>query len=217
MSSLSTKRRTVLWGLFIILSFAAVSIGVLIYLVTRPIELRFTQDPNPLDAHEAKRKLTLLNEAREGKRMGWVRLSEVEINSFLEKEYNEPRKSRTNSPVEFVKTGLLLHTNSLTLVTWLNVPAKFTELPIAWQRTVRPVRENDGWTFKVQSMRLGHLEIPDRFWPQVQSFLGSSDGVFEERRAWLANVPKVALMKNEMSTAMEFRLYSYNPSDKGEH
>jgi hypothetical protein len=215
--SLSTKRGKLFWGFFFILSLVAVSLGVLLYLATRPFELRFTQDPNPLDAHEANRKLNLLTEARDAKRQGWVRLSEVEINSLLEKQFNEPKKVRTQGPVELVKTGVLLHTNSLTFVTWLKMPVLGISLPLAWQRTVMPVKEGEHWTFEVQSMRLGHLDIPDRFWPNVNSFLNPSDAVFEERRAWLGKVPKVALMKNELSTAMELRLYSYVPPEKGAH
>lgn len=210
----TSKRGKVFWGFVLILGMIGVSVGALLYMLTRQVEIEFAQDPNPLEAHEASRKLNLLNEAREANRRGFVRLSEVEINSFLETRYKAEKNSRTNMPVQVVKTGVLLHQTNLTFVTWLKVPLFGRGLPFVWQRTVTPVRQEEKWVFQTDGMRLGRVEIPKALWARCTARLGLSDSMFEERRVWLGNLPKIALMKNEMSTAMEMRLYSYDPAEK---
>jgi hypothetical protein len=162
------------------------------------------------------RKIKLLNEAREAKRRGFVRLSEVEINSFLEQSYNDPKKfPRTNAPVQLVKTAVLLHKTNMTLITWMAAPMLGIELPFVWQRTVMPRQNGERWTFDVTSMQLGKLHIPEAIWPKVETVFGGTDNVFHERRDWLANLPSISLVKNESSLSPELRLYSYKPSEKG--
>jgi hypothetical protein len=210
------KRGRFLISLALIGGTLLVSAAVLLYLLTRSVEIEFAQDPNPLEAHEANRKIKLLNEAREAKRRGFVRLSEVEINSFLDESYNNPKKNlRTNAPVHLVKTAVLLHHTNLTVVTWMAAPMLGIELPFVWQRTVIPRKSGEKWTFELSEMQLGKLHIPEAIWSKVNSLFGGADGVFQERKNWLANLPNISLVKNESSLSPELRLYSYQPSEKG--
>src|ERR1051325_1785827 len=86
------------YGIVIIALLLVASACVLAHLLTSEIEIAFTQDPNKVEAHEANRKLQLFSEAREAKRRGFIRLSEVEINSFLDgRSFGTTNKAHGNS------------------------------------------------------------------------------------------------------------------------
>jgi hypothetical protein len=196
----------------VLLAVLVISLGAVAYLATRPVEIEFAQDPNPLELSEANRKIKLLNEAREAKKKGFVRLSEVEINSFMEARFHGSNDAPASPSVALVKSAVLLHQTNLTLVTWhrLALFGGFS-VPFVWQRTVAPVREGGTVKFEIGEMRLGRINLPLQAWPQVSEFFGRTDAIYEDRRNWLASLPKVALMKNEISFAPELRLFSYDP------
>ena len=198
-------------AVLVLLGVLVIVLGAAGYLATRQVEVEFAQDPNPLELSEANRKIKLLNEAREANKKGFVRLSEVEINSFMEARF-DPKEAPSSPAVKLVKSAVLLHQTNLTLVTWHKL-ALFGDfsLPFVWQRTVAPVREGGTVKFEIGEMRLGRIGVPRQAWAQVSSLFGKSDAVYEERRNWLASLPKVALMKNEISFAPELRLFSYDP------
>ena len=191
------------------------TVGSLLYLLTRPLDVEFAQDPNAVEAFEANRKLKLLNEAQTERRQGFIRLSEVEINSFLEGRYNAAATKPTNSTVRLVKSGVLLDQGSLTFVTWHRAPVLGFELPFVWQRVVTPTGDTNGWGFRLRAMRVGQLDIPLEYWTRVEQILGGSDALFEERKYWLRKLPFVSLAQNEQSKSPEFRLYTYVPNEKG--
>jgi hypothetical protein len=190
---------------------AVIFIATVAFLATRPVDIELAQDPNPVEAHLAGVKLKLLNDARETRRQGYVRFSEVEINSLLDPRYHKEKLNRTNDPVQLVKTAVMLHRTNLTVVTWLRAPLQRLAVPLIWQRTVFPVKQGQQWNFEISEMRLGTLKVPRLFWPQVDNALGSIDQAFEERKTWLTKFPKIALMKNELSHAPELRLFTYSP------
>lgn len=203
-----------MWGSAALAVAVIGAVGTLTYLLTRPLDVEFAQDPNAVEAFEANRKLKLLNEAQTERRQGFIRLSEVEINSFLEGRYNTGKHPQTNSTVRLVKSGVLLDDRRITFVTWHKAPLLGFELPFVWQRVVAPSSSTNGWDFRLRSMRVGHLDIPSEYWAHIQRLLGSSDSLFEERKTWLSNLPFVSLAQNEQSKAPEFRLYTYLPAEK---
>jgi hypothetical protein len=79
---------------------------------------------------------------------------------------------------------------------------------------VTPVRQTNGWSFAVRSMKVGEVGIPRDHWPRVEQFLGATDALFQERREWLKTLPMVTLAKNEESDSPEVRLYTYLPKEK---
>ena len=206
-------KKRLFWGSAIFFVTVLATVGTALYLITRPLENDFAQDPNAVEAHEANRKLKLLSDAQTTQKRGFVRLSEVEINSFLEGRYNSGTASQTNNPVKLVKTGVLLGPDQVTFVTWHKAPIFGFNLPIVWQRVILPVQTTNGWTFALESMRVGQLEIPAQYWPKVDAILGSGDALFEERKAWLQSLPLVSLSHNEVSKSPEFRLYTYVPTE----
>lgn len=211
--ALSLKKK-MLWGSAAFAVAVVGTVGSLMYLLTRPLDVDFAQDPNAVEAFEANRKLKLLNEAQTDRRQGFIRLSEVEINSFLEGRYNTGKNPQTNSPIRLVKSGVMLDQRSITFVTWHKAPLLGFELPFVWQRVVTPSSSTNGWDFDLHSMRVGRLDIPYEYWAHVQKVLGGSDSLFEERKSWLRDLPFVSLSQNEQSKSPEFRLYTYLPREK---
>jgi hypothetical protein len=179
-------------------------------------EITLAQTPNSFDTQEAIRKLKSFNEAQAAKKAGFIRLSEAEINGFLQQRFAKPEKSRTNAPVQLVRAAVLLHQNDLTFVTWQKVSVFGVDLHLVWQRLVSPQRTPGGWRLSLDEMRLGKITIPGNYWDDVNHVLGVSDSAFEDRKVWLANIPTFMISHNEVSRAPELRLYTYVPVIKSE-
>jgi hypothetical protein len=207
----STRRIAATAALLTILILVAG--GVLAFLLTSQVEIEFAQDPNPVEAHEAARKLALFNEAQAAKRKGFVRFSEVEINSFLQGGLNGKTNSVGKAPVPKpgVKNSVLLSANELTFVTWEKHSLFGFEVPFVWQRSVVPVKGPEGWSFATREMRVGRVEVPQRLWGAARAFLGKSDECLKGREDWLSRLPAITLARNELSQAPELRLYTYVP------
>ncbi len=210
---LKWKKRLLVGSLVLLIAVAGAA-GTALYMITRPLEVEFAQQPNAVEEHEANRKLKLLNDAQTSQKRGFVRFSEVEINSFLEGRYNSAGESCTNSPIKLVRSGVLLGADNVTFVTWHQAPLFGLNLPIVWQRVVSPVKDTNGWSFTLESMRVGSLEIPSGYWKRIHSILGLGDTLFDERITWLKSLPLVTIGQNELSKSPEFRLYTYVPTEK---
>src|SRR4051812_21038290 len=91
-------------------------------MATRPVDFDWPQDPNQVELQEADRKLQLFNEAQENKKKGFVRLSEVEINSFLQNRHKMVTGNNTNSSIELERTAVLLNGNTIDVVTYFQKP-----------------------------------------------------------------------------------------------
>jgi hypothetical protein len=186
------------------------AVGAAGYYLTRPLTLGFEHQPNAVEAEEANRKLKLLNRAQTTGKQGFVRFSEAEINSFLDGKY---KGAATNGLLQLVKAGVVLDEGKITFVTWHNAAVSGYTLPFVWQRTVKPLKTTNSWTFEVTSMRVGDVEIPEGHWPKVEQILGTTDSLFAERKDWLKSLPMVTLAKNEQSETPEVRLYTYLPTE----
>ena len=207
------RKRTFLIFVFLLLLVVGAGGGTFLYLITRDLPTHW-QEPNKVELIEADRKLKLLNEALAEKKRGFVRLSEVEINSFLQNRYNSGKGSASGGGPNLDRTVVLLNATNLTLVTWVTKPVLGYGLPLVWQRSVAPIQETNGWRMTMTGMRVGELNIPPQFWSKVEAELSGVDSVFEERKAWLAQIPTLAIMRNEVSQSPELRLYTYVPEAK---
>jgi hypothetical protein len=192
------------------LALVVVAVGAAAYFLTQPLPVDFAQPPSAVEAQEANRKLKLLNEAQSSRKQGFVRFSEVEINSFLDK-YNSANS--TNSPVRLVKAGVFLGDKEVNFVTWHTVDVFGYKIPFVWQRMITPIKQKEGWNFAVRAMKVGAVEVPEGHWSRVEQFLGATDSLFSERKEWLKSVPMVMLAQNEMSETPEVRLYTYLPKE----
>ena len=189
---------------------AVAAVGAAGYYLTQPLPTGFALPPNVVEAQEASRKLKLLNEAQSARKQGFVRFSEVEINSFLDK-YNS--SNSTNGPVKLVKAGVFLGDKEVNFVTWHSVDLFGFNVPFVWQRVLTPIKQKEGWSFAVRTMKVGAVEIPEGNWSKVEQVLGTTDALFAERKEWLKNVPMVKLALNEQSESPEVRLYTYLPKE----
>jgi hypothetical protein len=187
-----------------------------VYTLLGDIEVNIAQNPNSFETQEANRKLKAFNEAQAANKPGFVRLSEPEINGFLQSRYGKADKSRTNAPIHLIKAGVLLHQNDLTFITWHRVSVFGVDFHVVWQRLVSPQRTAGGWRLSLDEMRVGKLTIPGNYWDDVNHLLGACDAAFQERKVWLANVPTMMISHNEITRAPEIRLYSYVPVIRSE-
>ncbi|HEV8542305.1 MAG TPA: hypothetical protein VGR78_07935, partial [Verrucomicrobiae bacterium] len=135
------------------IAVVTVGLAACLVLLTRDADIEFAQNPNSVEAHEAKRKLALFDEAQSTKRKGFVRFSEVEINSFLDQE--QKNGSQTNAAVRLVRSSVLLAPPSLTFVSWHTARILGVNLPFVWQRTVNMNKGANGWGFSTRQMRVG--------------------------------------------------------------
>ncbi|MGN6387863.1 MAG: hypothetical protein ACTHMT_16660 [Verrucomicrobiota bacterium] len=190
------------------------SAGSVVYMATRTVEVDWQQDPNKVELHEANRKIRLFEDAFNSKRKGFIRLSEVEINSFMENTFKVVSGASAGTSMELHKSAVLLTGTNIHFVAWLEKPIFGYRIPVVWQRAITPVKDEKGWSFSVQQMKIGQLEIPRRIWPEIEKWIGPIDAVFEEKKDWLAQVPKIALTKNELSNSPEVRLYTFVPENK---
>ena len=179
-----------------------------VQLTARPvIELR--QDPNSVEAREAVRKVKLFEDAQKGKKKGYIRLSEVEINSYLE-ETVFTKNIETNGVV-LLDGKLLLESDGMVWVSWVQMPFFGFELPLVWQRQIDLVQKEDGWGLELRGMQLGQMRIPPDQWERVEELLGQVDALFQEQFGWALKAPTVEIAKNDLSKAPELRLYTFVP------
>jgi hypothetical protein len=202
--------KKLLVALAVTIVLALVAVGAAGYFLTRPLAVDFAERPNSVEAQEANRKLKLINQAQTSGKQGFVRFSEVEINSFLDGKY---KGAATNAPLQLVKAGVFLGEGKITFVTWHNATVFGYNLPFVWQRVVKPVKTTNSWNFEVASMRVGQVEIPEGHWAKIEKILGATDSLFDERKGWLKSLPMVTLAKNEQSESPEVRLYTYLPKE----
>jgi hypothetical protein len=213
MASAPSVAKKTLRVLLILLGVAVVFGGYFYLRLTADVELAGVQPPNGFDAQEAARKLKLFEQAKEGARKGFIRLTEVELNSYLRERYLGGF-GKTPSASAAATNGLLdcrldLATNRLTLFCWLEKERWKQRVGLCWTRTFGVARTNDRWTLNLQAMRIGDLDVPPRWWPRVQAALGQVDEVFTAESAWAAQLPAVELRANEFSQSPELRLYTY--------
>ena len=204
-------KKKIFFGFGFVVVLALGAAGALGFYLTKPIDVEFVQDPNAVEAQEANRKLKLLTEAQSARKQGFVRFSEVEINSFLDGKYRSG--SSAEDPLQLVKAGVLLAKDHFTFVTWHRTPVFGFEVPFVWQRVVRPTKGTNGWSFTVQSMKVGAVTIPEGHWPRIERIFGATDNLFEERMTWLKSLPMVSLAYNDDSKLPEVRLYTYLPEE----
>ena len=208
--AVSTTKKVVVLGVLLTASVIAAA-GSFAYLATRSYEVDWVVAPNKVELMEANRKLVLFDQAQTNRQKGFIRLSEVEINSLIENRFKIVSGTNKDSTIELTRTAVLLTGTNITFVAWLQKPIYGYRVPLVWQRGVVPVKSTNGWSFSVQHMMLGNLEIPKKFWPDVQEFIGPIDSAFDEKKDWLAQIPEVSLTRNEASHNPEVRLYTYLP------
>jgi hypothetical protein len=190
--------------------FAVVLVGLLIlaWQLTRTDDFSWEQ-ANTVEAKEAARKLKLLNDGVAAGKKGFVRLSQIEVNSYLmglgSSSTNEGRVHLTDVKVELTKSNF-------TLVSFGNVKVLRWPVPIAMQREFRITQEGTNqWAFPLDEVRVGDVKIPRQLWPYLAQLARRLDEPLGERLMWATNLPSLRIARNESTRDPELRLYTYKP------
>ncbi len=207
--------KKVLFGVAAVFCGALILAGYYYMQLTADAELAGIEVPSSLDLKEATRKLQLFEGALKASRPGFVRLSEVEINAYLQDRYG----TGTNHPAAGSTTPVMtrcvadLTRSEVTIYTWVSKPWLGRNWSLVWQRNGQVARENDRWGFKLNSMQVGHITIPEDRWKTVFAELGGSDSVFDDQLKWLSQLPSVQIRMDEMQRQLELRLYTYQETN----
>jgi hypothetical protein len=208
---------------YIALAMLAVAMVILFaygyYQITSPIDLGGPRLTNILDAKEAEKKLKLYKSARQVSERGFVRLSEVEINSYLQEHYFSSSKGSGISPAatasaRLMRTHVLLTDEAVIWLCWMQKKWLGRSVDLVWQRAFEIVPDCEGnSTLRMTAMRVGQLDVPASFWGVMRSTLGEVDGVFTNQFNWLTRLPTLEIKTNAASFKPELRLFTYRVTD----
>jgi hypothetical protein len=207
MKSQRTKR--VLFALGLCAAVAFLGILWLAFLVSRDPGFDW-ENPNAVEAREAARKLKLFDTSLAAGSIGWVRLSQLEINSYLLSVTNKPSEDEPKAHLRRVGVGL--GNTNITLYSWAET--SFLKLPLKFvlQRDFHIVQQGTNfWNMPADSVKIGDLEIPRRFWRRLGPIAHDLDAPLVDRLRWATNIPALLVTKNELSQRPELRLYTYKP------
>ncbi|MBI4657302.1 MAG: hypothetical protein HY735_00385 [Verrucomicrobia bacterium] len=195
---------------------AVVAVAILAYgyfRLTAEVDVGPVKEPNALDAKEADRKIEIYKNALAGAERGFIRLSEVEINSFLQRhDFGDAKTNAASaamSSVRLVDCRLQLKPEHLIWYCWVRKGLFGWPVQVVWRRIVQFGRGKDGWVLETKSMSVGSFDVPTRLWPVVHGELGEIDRLFLDRLRWLSSLPMIELRTNHTSPALELRLYTY--------
>jgi hypothetical protein len=213
MTSNRTKRIGILLGTLV--GLVVLGVVYVIFMATRDVSFDW-ENPNAVEALEARRKLKRYETSLAKGQQGWVRFSQLEINSYL-------MGASTNEPPEGTqyrlrRVGVELTATNATLYSWgerhvLSVPVHFV-----LQRTFR-VRQTGTniWEMPMDEIKIGDMEVPKRFWHRLKPAVDGLDEPLREYLRWGTNIQGMAVAKNDVSQLPELRLYTYPPKFAESH
>lgn len=210
MAKIKSERKSH-WKALLGIFFVALLIGVLIlaWQLSRTVDFSWEQ-ANAVEAAEARRKLKLLTNGIESGKKGFVRLSQIEINSYLlAAKTNKVAEGRI-TPTE-VKVDLTRSNFTLVSFGTMKVAGKWTA-PITLMRTFRIEQEGTNqWGFPLDQVHLGDVKVPRQAWPYVARIARRLDEPLGAQLSWATNLPSLRIARNEISGDPELRLYTYKP------
>jgi hypothetical protein len=218
MAKVKTRSIALIFGLLLVVT--VVGALVLAFIVSRDVPFDW-ENPNYIEAAEARRKLKLFESSMESHQRGFVRLSQLEINSYLMSVLN-PTNKTTNSvqaemntdasrQVKLRRAAVLLTSTNMILHSWgdgkmFGVPVKFVV-----QRGLRFRQEgSEPWTMNTEFLKVGEMEIAPKNWPRLQPYLDALDKPLLDELKLSTNFPAVHIARSEVNRP-EFRIYTYKP------
>jgi hypothetical protein len=179
--------------------------------LTAPVDFRAFQRSNLWDLDEAVRKKKLFDEAKAVSQRGFVRVSEPEINAYLQEQESElwSETGLEGGGLELVRTRLALGEETATWYCWIRRQWLGKPVEFVWQRTAAVYWTNGAWKLELQAMRIGKFEVPSRFWERVQEELQPVDEKFEPFFHWVQQVPAFHISQNQTKQHKELRFYTY--------
>jgi hypothetical protein len=208
MISARTKRVFLFLGLLVAVLFVSALVGA--YMLSRDPGFNW-ENPNVIEANHFKGKLQRYENAMTNGTHGYVRFSQLEINSYIRQSLTN--SAETNAPglrLRQVALGLA-HTN-LTLYSYgqyrlFNLPLNFV---VQREYYIKQEGANQ-WEMPLESFKVGEVEVPRRWWDSAANFLEPLDQPLKEQFGWSTNIPALAVAKNELSERPELRIFTYKP------
>lgn len=195
-------------GLAVGLLFTALLVGAGVggYMLSRDVSFDF--HPDVMEANRFRSKLRTYEKARTNDHKGFVRFSQLEINSYISRTLTNVHE--TNGML-LRRLALELGSTNLTLYSWgeyqILLPLRFVV-----QREFRIQQDGtNDWEMPLASLKIGEVEVPENWWPRVTKFLEPLDAPVKERYGWGTNIPAILVRKNELSSKPELRFYTYKP------
>jgi hypothetical protein len=193
--------------------------------------------PAFLEARSAADKLRIWEDSQKAKSIGFVRLTESEINSLLHwmlfsgkakplsafvdpprvlRDWDTTARARM-LPAPPASTCHLLDVRvrfdplerNLVWHSWVKKSWHGQSWTLHWERRANLTRSTNGWGFTCVGMRVGNLEIPEQYRPWVRQFLGEADAAMADMREWFENLPAVELALNATTEIPELKIYNY--------
>lgn len=228
------RRVGILIGLLVAAGF--VGAGYLGYRLTREPYFDW-EDANAIEAREAQRKLRLYDTSYAQGDRGFVRLSQLEINSYLKELISTnsaagtsanppPAVEETNSPastaeppdamakrgLQLTRIGVQLGKTNVTLFSWAERRVFGCPIRFVVQRGFHIQQSGaNRWDLPMDSIRVGEVQIPARYWNKLEPAIRTLDEPLEGKFAWATNIQAMLITKNEISQRPELRLYTYKP------
>jgi hypothetical protein len=213
MASVRAKR-----VLFVLGFTCVVALGAILYvayMVSRDVAFDW-EHPNSIEASAARTKLKNYDGAFARGDRGYVRLTQVEINSYLmtlRTNFTTNKIERVSRvPVNLHRVGINLGKTNFVLYSWAEARVFGLKLPFVLQRGFEIKQQGTNqWEFPVEWVRVGDLEIPSELWPRLDGIIKDADAPLLAEFHWLTNIQAMLVTKNEISERPEFRLYTYKP------
>lgn len=178
------------------------------YMISRDVAFDFER-PDVNEANSFRRKLRRYDEAMTNHHNGWVQFSQSEINSYITRTMTNIANTN-GSPLHLHRVAVALGATNLTLYSWGEY-RRILPLKFVVQREFRIEQEGtNDWKMPLVSFKIGEVEIPESYWPQMTEFLEPLDRPVREKYGWATNAPAILVRKNERSKP-ELRLYTYKP------
>lgn len=190
--------------------------GYLGYMLTRDPGIAW-DEPNSVEADFAAKQLAFYKKSKAEGVRGWVKLTEVELNSYLQSALTNKLAATEAAPamrfpVTLKRIGVSLHKRDLTIYSWGEIKVASLPVPFVVERTVAIQQEGaNHWDLALQSLRIGEVEVPKRFWPNFAPTLQALDASVLSQLSWTTNINAMLVARNELSQRSELHLYTYAP------
>ena len=193
-------------GLLILVLLVGALVGA--YMLSRDPGVAL-ENPNVVEAVRFKKKLTRYENAKANGDRGFVRFTQLEINSYIHQTMTN--SADTNGAAMHLRhVGVGLGDTNLTVYSWGE--CHFFSLPLKFvvQRSFDIQTEGtNGWQMPMESFKIGEVEVPKKWWDSASAWIEPLDEPVKETFAWHTNIPALFVTKNELSQRPELRLYTY--------
>ncbi|HUS35584.1 MAG TPA: hypothetical protein VM680_09560 [Verrucomicrobiae bacterium] len=201
------KRISLVFGLLFAALLVCAMVGA--YMISRDVPFDFER-PDVNEANSFRKKLRFYEAAKTNNQNGFVRFSQLEINSYISRTMTNIVETNS-SPLHLRRVAVALNGTNLTLYSWGEY-RKVLPLKFVVQREFRIQQEGTNlWEMPLVSFKIGEVEVPENYWTRMTEFLEPLDNPVKERYGWATNVPAILVRKNELSSKPELRLYTYKP------